>query len=442
MRSGDENQAENGSPNQVNRRRKLRQALMSEGTTPPPTSLTPSGNNAAAGHSASLLSYRRKTNSSKEALRALSASADFQLVALRLSAGGGGGIGDVRKVPSVPERILDAPDILNDYYLNPLDWNASSNCLAVALANYVYIWNAGTGDVSPLMRLNSPEDYICSVKWVSSSGGSQAAAGGSNILAVGQSDGDVTIWNVDQLKRLRTLKGHTDRASSLSWNHHILSSGSRSGEIHHSDVRVPDHLVSSVKGHQREICGLSWSPDGKLLASGGNDNAIKIWSMNHNTPKSTFSDHGAAVEALAWCPWQNNVLASGGGTADKTIKIWNCNTQTLLQSIDTKSQVCSLVWSEPYRELASAHGYPNNNIVLWKHSRQAELTRVAELSGHGDRVLALCSSFDGTTLISAGADETLQLWKCFPQKERKKSAQKTPIKKSDKNKVINRAGIR
>ena len=44
-----------------------------------------------------------------------------------------------RKISGVPERILDAPDIVNDYYLNPIDWSAT-NLLAVALANTVYIW--------------------------------------------------------------------------------------------------------------------------------------------------------------------------------------------------------------------------------------------------------------------------------------------------------------
>ena len=44
----------------------------------------------------------------------------------------------------VPERILDAPDIVNDYYLNLLDWS-TNNLLAVALGAHVYLWNAENG---------------------------------------------------------------------------------------------------------------------------------------------------------------------------------------------------------------------------------------------------------------------------------------------------------
>jgi hypothetical protein len=48
--------------------------------------------------------------------------------------------------------------------------------------------------------------------------------------------------------------------------------------------------------------------------------------------------HTAAVKALAWCPFQSNLLASGGGTADRCIKFWNAHTGALVNSIDTHSQ--------------------------------------------------------------------------------------------------------
>ena len=62
------------------------------------------------------------------------------------------------------------------------------------------------------------------------------------------------------------------RVGSLAWNHHILTSGSRSGVIHHHDVRVQSHHVATLKLHEQEVCGLKWSHDGRYLASGANDN--------------------------------------------------------------------------------------------------------------------------------------------------------------------------
>lgn len=100
----------------------------------------------------------------------------------------------------------------------------------------------------------------------------------------------------------------------------------------HHDVRQRDHLISTINAHVQEVCGLKWSPDGKYLASGGNDNMLQIWpsvsvqSHTNTQPIYSLNQHQAAVKALAWCPWQSSILASGGGTADRTIRFWNCNT--------------------------------------------------------------------------------------------------------------------
>lgn len=76
--------------------------------------------------------------------------------------------------------------------------------------------------------------------------------------------------------------------------------------------------------HKQEVCGLKWSPDSQLLASGGNDNRLYIWSAHqHDKPIFKFTDHQAAVKAIAWSPHKHGLLASGGGTADKTIRFWN-----------------------------------------------------------------------------------------------------------------------
>ena len=57
------------------------------------------------------------------------------------------------------------------------------------------------------------------------------------------------------------------------------------------------------------------------------------------------------MKAVAWCPWQAGILATGGGTADKTIKIWNMNSGTMVKSVDAKSQVSNL--TEPRSELTN-----------------------------------------------------------------------------------------
>ncbi|KAJ3664909.1 hypothetical protein Zmor_000443 [Zophobas morio] len=312
--------------------------------------------------------------------------------------------GNNRYIPHAPDRILDAPDIVDDYYLNLMDWS-SGNVLAVALGAHVYLWNAGTGNIEDLLELQG-NDYVCSLSWIQE----------GDHLAVGTTNGTVELWDCSKMKRLRVMDGHSARVGSLSWNSYILSSGCRSGQIIHHDVRQRDHLITTLSGHTQEVCGLKWSPDGRYLASGGNDNVLNIWqgvTGGHHTntePLHVFTTHQAAVKALAWCPWQPHVLASGGGTADRHIRFWNCNIGSCVNAVDTRSQVCALLWSSNYKELISGHGFANNELIIWKYPA---MTKVAELTGHTARVLHLAMSPDGSTVLSAGADETLRLWKCF-----------------------------
>ena len=99
--------------------------------------------------------------------------------------------------------------------LNLIDWSAN-NTLAVALGNDVYLWNAETGTIEQLLKLEG-SDYVCSVAWIQE----------GPYLAVGNSTGTTELYDCSQMKRLRIMAGHAARVGSLSWNSHILSSGCR-----------------------------------------------------------------------------------------------------------------------------------------------------------------------------------------------------------------------
>jgi cell division cycle protein 20 (cofactor of APC complex) len=242
------------------------------------------------------------------------------------------------------------------------------------------------------------------------------------------------------LKHLSTYTGHDGRVGSLSWCGNLLASGSRDSNVLIDDVREAVRRkdpvstarvgggVAVLQGHRQEVCGLRWSPDGTQLASGGNDNILNIWDASyslggrqtmagshnrrhpHFSSKFTLEHHQAAVKALAWCPWQRNVLASGGGTADRMLCFWNTSSGKLLQQVDTKSQVCAIQWSKSERELVTSHGFSQNQLTLWSYPT---LAKTAELRGHTSRVLHMASSPDGGTVVSAASDETLRFWNVF-----------------------------
>lgn len=309
-----------------------------------------------------------------------------------------------RFIPPTSDRILDAPDFKNDYYLNLMDWS-SDNIVTVALGRAVYLWNAATGSIEQLVEYEEGE-HACSLSWIQE----------GQVLAIGNTAGSVELWDCSKIKRLRVMEGHAARVGALSWNSFLVSSGSRDGKIIHHDVRAREHKIATLAGHTLEVCGLKWSTDFKYLASGGNDNLVNIWASVSGgigtgvEPFHVLNQHQAAVRALAWCPWQPNVLASGGGTADRCIKFWNASNGHLINSVDSNSQVCALLWSRNYKELISAHGFANNQLTIWKYP---SMVKQAELTGHTSRVLQLAMSPDGSTVMSAGADETLRLWNCF-----------------------------
>ncbi|PGH31372.1 hypothetical protein GX50_05852 [[Emmonsia] crescens] len=305
-----------------------------------------------------------------------------------------------RYVNKVPFKVLDAPDLADDFYLNLVDWG-SSNILGVGLASAVYMWDSMNGHVTKLCQLQ--DDTVTSVSWIQR----------GTHLAIGTGKGLVQIWDAEHCRRLRTMTGHTLRVGALAWNDHILTSGSRDRTIFHRDVRSPDQYLRRLTGHKQEICGLKWNTEDGQLASGGNDNKLIVWDKLNETPLFRFSDHIAAVKAIAWSPHQHSLLASGGGTADRTIKFWNTLTGHQIKEVDTGSQVCNLAWSKNSDEIVSTHGYSQNQIVVWKYPR---MEQVVSLTGHTFRVLYLAMSPDGQTVVTGAGDETLRFWKIFNKK--------------------------
>ncbi|KAF2720508.1 WD40 repeat-like protein [Polychaeton citri CBS 116435] len=310
-----------------------------------------------------------------------------------------------RRIVSAPERVLDAPSIADDYYLNLLDWS-SGNQIAIALDRSVYVWSAESGNVASL--LECPEDtYISSVKW------SQDGA----YVAAGLGSGETQIWDVEDGTKLRSMHsngGADGRVGVMGWNKHLLTTGSRSGMVVNHDVRIAQHKVAELNTHTSEVCGLEWRSDGSQLATGGNDNLVAIWDARSlNAPKFEKTNHRAAVKALSWCPWQSNLLATGGGSNDRHIHFWNSTTGARVNSIDTGSQVTSLRWSLNYKELVSSSGFPDNSLSIWAYP---SLVKHAEIPAHESRILASALSPDGQMLATAAADESLKFWKLFEKK--------------------------
>ncbi|OWM80352.1 hypothetical protein CDL15_Pgr019632 [Punica granatum] len=204
-----------------------------------------------------------------------------------------------------PERNLDAPGLIEDYYMNLLDWGGS-NIVKLGLENNLFLWNASNSDITE-------------------------------------------IWDAEALKQLGTLRlCHNGRVSSLSWNSHILTTSGR---------------------------------DGLQLASGGDYNLVHIWDMIWMT------------ESPSSRPLTHQWIYRG----------------SMLNSVDTGSQVCTLVWNRNEPVLLSSHGFAQHGFILWKYP---SMKKLAEGEGHPSRFLHREQSPDRGTVAALG-DERLRFWNIF-----------------------------
>jgi len=230
-------------------------------------------------------------------------------------------------------------------------------------------------------------------------------------IAIGSSKGDISI--MDGSCEVIKFKGDDVRVSSFDWNDSILTFGTKSGRIGHFDLKS-GKVVGKNEVHKGEICGLKWNADKKLLASGSNDNTVRIWQMGSNIARSNIQAHKSAVKALAWCPWRNGILSTGGGSKDKSIKTWDVHDNKLLSTVVVDSQVCTLNYVEKYKEIISSHGFSENNICIWKAST---MKKIDTFGKHDARVLHVAVNHNGSSIVSVSGDENLKFWKIYDEVE-------------------------
>ncbi|KAG8519814.1 Cell division cycle protein 20B, partial [Galemys pyrenaicus] len=241
--------------------------------------------------------------------------------------------------------------------LNILDWNFE-NLIAIALGSSVYIWNGENHNGIENIDLSLTCNYVSSVSWIKE----------GTCLAIGTSEGEVQLWDVVTKKLLRNMLGHLSVVGALSWNHCILSSGSRLGRVYHHDVRAAQHLVGTLC-HKQAVCALKWSLDGRLLASGCGDGLLTLWphdpGVNAQRQPLKVIPQPTAVKAMDWCPWQSSVLAVGGGLKDGRLYILDINAGQSIQTPSTNSQICSLIWLPKTKEIATGQGTPQTDVTTW-----------------------------------------------------------------------------
>ncbi|EAX94046.1 WD repeat protein, putative [Trichomonas vaginalis G3] len=304
-----------------------------------------------------------------------------------------------RHYPSKPIHTAVFDDIPSDFYINPMDWSRK-DVLALALASGLILINPKTFEAE--RPPSTPEDIV-SLKFNHS----------GNSLFLGCSDGSATIYDALRYAPIILTQPLDDAILCVDHNDLTFFAGARNGKFAAIDERT-GNVNFEVEAHLEELCNIRSSPDGTEIATCGNDCTVKIWDVrNTQKAKTVFEQHEAAVKAVAWSPSQKGVIATGGGTSDRTIKVWKSENGEILNSVQTGSQVCNLFWNDSYNEIVSSHGFSQNHIALW---RGTDLAPLASFHTHKERVLYMTASPNGGCIATAAPGDNLQVWKLFPQK--------------------------
>ncbi|RDB17761.1 Cell division cycle protein 20 [Hypsizygus marmoreus] len=251
---------------------------------------------------------------------------------------------------------------------NPLDVSqlvscSSQNVLLFSRGNRVHVKNLTTSEeIGQLCKL---QDSHGDLRIIQCAGADQP-----DVVALATSKGHIQIWDFTAKKKLASWS--TKSATAMRWNGFILTIGGAKGTIRHYDTRITPtskmkEQVRKVTRHQAKITSLEWNIEGKILASGDQSGTVYCWDAREKIPLDVGEfiqrrkkiQHTGAVSAIAWCPWQPKLLATGD--VDGAVQLWNVNASiphsnaTTPGKYETGAPVTSLHFSSQCKEILSTH---------------------------------------------------------------------------------------
>ncbi|CAI0414118.1 unnamed protein product [Linum tenue] len=252
-----------------------------------------------------------------------------------------------RKVPRSPYKVLDAPALQDDFYLNLVDWS-SQNVLAVGLGNCVYLWNACSSKVTKLCDLGI-DDSVCSVGWAQRGTNNLAVVNIFQVcglkwsydnrqLASGGNDNRLFVWNQHSTQPVLKYCEHTAAVKAIAWSPHLhglLASGGGTADrcIRFWNTTTNSHLSCMDTGSQ--VCNLVWSKNVNELVSthGYSQNQIIVWRYPTMSKLATLTGHTYRVLYLAISP-DGQTIVTGAG--DETLRFWNVFPSPKSQNTDSE----------------------------------------------------------------------------------------------------------
>ncbi|MBD2680571.1 MULTISPECIES: NB-ARC domain-containing protein [Nostoc] len=271
--------------------------------------------------------------------------------------------------------------------------------------SYLTVWQADLRNVN-LHNVNFAYTDLAKSVFVETLGGihSVAFSPDGKLLATGDTNGEIRLYQVADGKQLLTVKGHTGFIWPVAFSPdgHIFASGGDDQKVKLWDTNT-GQCLANLEGHSGGIWSIAFSPDSHLLASSSEDHTVKLWDTSSEQCLKTLRGHNNRVTSVAFST-QGTMLASGSD--DQTVKLWDTTSGQCLKSMGVdNSGSKSVAFSPDCQTLAS--GCHNQTVILFDVTTGQCLQT---LHGHTDCVNSVAFSCDGQILATSSDDQTVKLW--------------------------------
>jgi WD40 repeat protein/uncharacterized caspase-like protein len=269
--------------------------------------------------------------------------------------------------------------------------------------NAIRVWDAESGRL--LQTFTGHGDYVSAVVM---------SPDGRRIVS-GSGDHSIKVWDAENGAVLHTLAGYAEWVHAVAVSPdggRVVSTGfgvklwdAQSGHILHQRVTGIDAIA--LKRNSPRYAVAAMSPDGRRIIWGGlnGGSIINVWDAENSAVAGAgaLKGHTGPLLALAVSTDGHRIVS---GSADKTIKVWDAESDTELRTLtDPAGPVHAVAMSPDGRRIVS--GSDDHTIKVWDTESGAVLRTLA---GHADPVLALAFSPDGRRIVSGSADKTIKVW--------------------------------
>ena len=238
-------------------------------------------------------------------------------------------------------------------------------------------------------------------------------------IASASADKTVHVWNAIGKKRISTYREHSKQVSALAWSPDAtrIASGSWDTTVQIRQAATGGKLFT-YQGHSGPVYAVAWSPAGpasslegewRIASASGDpvnadvDNTVQVWDALDGGHPLTYREHFYYVHAVSWSPDGKSIASA---SADTRVQVWDAVTgSNIVTYRKHASKVNAVAWSPDGKRIASASD--DRTVHIWD---AATGNTIFTYRGHSKEVSSVAWSPNGKRIASASYDQTVQVW--------------------------------